>query len=96
MIGSFANWQIGRYCLFLYHSDFFKRKQQEIMQAKAKWDKFLIYILLFSWMGIVGAAFTVLAGFFKTNYKQFLILVGLGKAIFYALLIFAEIDLARW
>lgn len=96
IVGSLANWQIGKYCKFLYNTDFFKSKDKEITKAKEKWDKFLVYILLFSWVSVIGGPFSVLSGFFKTDLKKFLILIGISKAIFYSLLVFSDIDISRW
>ena len=96
VMGSLANWQIGKYFLFLHKTDFFKSKSKEIAQAEKKWHKFLVYILLFSWMGVIGGPFAVLAGFLKTTIKQFLFLVMSSKALYYLLLVFADFDLLNW
>jgi len=93
VLGSSANWLIGKYFTFLRHTDFFKKKLEEIAKAEKKWHKFLVWILLFSWLDVIGTPFAVMAGFFKTNLKKFLLLVFLGKLFYYYLLIFCDLDL---
>jgi len=94
--GSVVNWQIGKCFLFLHKTNFFRNKSEEILKAQEKWQKFLIYILLFSWIAAIGGPFAILAGFFKTKLKQFLLLVLSGKFIFYFLLVFCKFDLLGW
>ena len=91
--GSLVNWWIGKYFLFLHKTEFFKKRQKEIAKAQEKWRKYLVWILLFSWMDVIGNPFAAMAGFFKTDVKKFLLLVLLGKFFYYYLLIFCDIDL---
>jgi len=91
--GSFVNWWIGKYFTFLRDTDFFKKKAKEISEAEKKWQKFLVWILLFSWLDVIGAPFALMAGFFKTNLQKFLLLVFCGKFFYYYLLIFYDLDL---
>lgn len=91
--GSLANWQIGKYFLFLHKTDFFQRKAKEMMMAEQKWHKFLVYVLLFSWLGVVGNPFTTLAGFFRTKIKKFLLVVVAGKIFYYYFLVLCDVDL---
>jgi membrane protein YqaA with SNARE-associated domain len=91
--GSLANWQIGKFFLFLHQTEFFKAQKKEIEKAEEKWHQFLVYILLFSSMNIIGGPFAVLAGFFRTKFYQFVLLVLCGKAIYYADLVFFKVNL---
>ncbi len=93
MLGSMTNWWIGKYFTFLRNTDFFKTKVQEIAKAEVKWHKFLVWILLVSWLDVIGAPFSVMAGFFKTTWQRFLLLVFIGKISYYYLLIFCDLDL---
>ncbi len=93
VLGSCANWWIGKYFNFLRHTDFFIKREKEIAKSQQKWNKFLVWILLFSWLGVIGAPFAVMAGFFQSSFKKFLLLVMLGKVYYYVLLIFYDYDL---
>ena len=93
VLGSLANWWVGKYFLFLRETDFFRKKEKEILVAEKKWQKFLVWILLFSWLDVIGSPFAVMAGFLKTNLKKFLFLVLVGKFFYYYLLIFCDLDL---
>ncbi len=91
--GSLANWWIGKYFTFLRNTDFFQARQKEIANSEKKWHKFLVWILLFSWLDVIGAPFCLMAGFFRTTIKKVLLLVFLGKFWYYALLVFYDLDL---
>ena len=90
--GSLADWYIGKYFLFVRKTDFLKNKEKELLEAERKWNKFLVYILLLSWISVIGNPFAVLAGFLKTDLKKFLILVLIGKVLYYYTLVFHGFD----
>jgi len=92
-LGSIINWWIGKYFTFLRHTEFFQKKQNEIANSEKKWHKYLVWILLFSWLDVIGAPFAVMAGFFKTKVKKFLLLILASKILYYYLLIFNDLDL---
>lgn len=91
--GSLVNYWIGRYFTFLRQTDFFQTKQKEVANAEEKWRKFLVWILLLSWLEVIGAPFAMMAGFFKTEAKRFLFLIVTGKFFYYLLLVFFDLDL---
>lgn len=93
ILGSLTNWWVGKYFTFLRATNFFSKKQKEIAEAEQKWHKFLVWILLISWLDVIGAPFSVMAGFFKTNLRKFLLLILTGKFLYYYLLIFCDLDL---
>lgn len=91
--GSLANYFIGKYFTFLRHSNFFLGKEKEIAQAEIKWNKYLIYVLLISWISAVGNPFALLCGFFRSNIYKFLFLISFSKFYYYLLLVFFDLDL---
>lgn len=93
VLGSLSNWWIGKYFLFLRSTNFFQTKQKELAEAEKKWRKFLVWILLFSWLDVIGSPLSVMAGFLKTDLKKFLLLILIGKILYYSLLIFYDLDL---
>lgn len=95
MLGSVTNWQIGKCFLFLHKTNFFQKKLDKIQEAEIKWQSFLVYILLFSWIGAIGGPFAVLAGFFRTKILKLFLLIFCGKFCYYYLLIFYNLDLLK-
>jgi membrane protein YqaA with SNARE-associated domain len=93
ILGLSANWAIGKYLIFLKDSDFLKNKSAEIANAEIKWNKFLVWMLLFSFISAIANPLALIAGFLKTNFKKFLILIFIGKFSYYVLLIFANFDM---
>jgi membrane protein YqaA with SNARE-associated domain len=93
IVGLSANYFIGRYFNFLNKSNFFSANQKKIVAANHKWQKYFIWFLLFAWIDVIGATFSFLAGFFKTKYQKFLLLILSAKFLYYYLLIFADFDL---
>lgn len=81
--GSVANFFIGKYFKLLRKTEFLLRKQKEIKNAEEKWEKYLVWILFFSWFSFIGNAWALLAGFLNTGFKKFIILVFSGKLLFY-------------
>jgi len=72
ILGSCINFLIGKYFLFLRKSDFFVKKESEIKNAEEKWNKYIIYLLLFSWISAVANPISLLCGFLRTNIYKFL------------------------
>ena len=91
--GLSTNWLIGRYLTFLKNTDFFKKKSAEILNAEIKWNKFLVWMLLFAFINAIANPLSLLAGFLKTNFKNFFALILIGKSSYYLLLIFANFDM---
>jgi len=91
-LGSCVDWWIGKYFQFVKKTEFLKNKEKELLEAERKWNKFLVYILLLSWVSVIGNPFAVLAGFLKTDLKKFLILVVIGKVCYYYALVFYGFD----
>lgn len=91
-LGSIVNWWIGKSFLFARKAQFFKNKSEEINESERKWNKFLVYILLFSWINVIGNPFAVLAGFLRTDFKKFTILILIGKITYYCILVFYGFD----
>ncbi|MDX2083537.1 MAG: hypothetical protein SFV53_06090 [Rickettsiales bacterium] len=95
------NWRLGKYLMekyliFLHHNGSFERRQKEILDAEKKWQKFVVWILFFCWLNIVGSTFSTMAGFFKTSFKKFFCLVFVGKFCYYSLLILVDFDLKTY
>ncbi len=93
IFGLISNWGVGRGLVFLKNTDFFKNKSAELANATIKWNKFVIWLLLFSFISAIANPLSLIAGFLKTNFKKFLSLIFIGKFSYYLLLIFANFDM---
>ena len=61
--------------------------EAEIERAQRWFGRFGIYSLLFAWLPVGGDALTFIAGLMKVRLLPFLVLVGLGKGMRYAVVI---------
>jgi membrane protein YqaA with SNARE-associated domain len=96
LLGLSANWGIGRYLTILKNSNFLKNKSAEIANAEIKWNKFVVWALLFSFISAIANPLALIAGFLQTNFKKFLTLIFIGKFSYYLLLIFANFDMMNF
>jgi membrane protein YqaA with SNARE-associated domain len=60
---------------------------QSYERAAAWFARYGSWPLLFSWLPIVGDPLTVIAGAMRVDVRWFLVLVGLGKATRYAVMV---------
>lgn len=88
VLGSYINWWLGKKLQFLKRSPVFKNKAKEIKNAEEKWNKYIVFMLLFSALKILGNPLSLLAGFLNTKLKKFLLLVFIGKFCYYFWLIY--------
>jgi membrane protein YqaA with SNARE-associated domain len=85
--GSCINWYLGKECLHLQDKKWFPIKPASLQRAQQQFQHYGYWLLLFSWMPIVGDPLTLLAGVMRINFWLFLILVLIGKALRYAIII---------
>ena len=83
VLASIINWYLGYKLQFLKHTKALKDKAAEMAGAEKKWDKYLVWFLLFASFKTLGNPFAVLAGFLRTNFKKFLLLIFIGKFSYY-------------
>ena len=60
-----------------------------IAKYKAYFKRFGGYLLLLSWMPIIGDPITLIAGALKYRFDYFVVIVGIAKGLRYGFLIFA-------
>ncbi len=88
IVGSSINWWIGKKLRFLKQSEALKHKAKEMKNAEEKWDKYLVWMLIFSPLKILGNPLSLLAGFLNTSFKKFLAIIFAGKFIYYFWLVY--------
>lgn len=85
--GAALNWFLGRFLIRFAGRRWFPVSTGWIERASAWFRRFGVWLLLFSWVPIVGDPLTFAAGFLRVRFAPFLLLVALGKAARYAAVI---------
>lgn len=86
-LGSCVNWYLGLRLLDFQHKRWFPVSTSALNKAQLQFSRFGTLSLLFAWLPLVGDPLTLVAGVMKVRFALFFILVLLGKALRYALLI---------
>ena len=87
-LGSCVNWWLGKELLRFQHKRWFPATPQQLARGERHFQKYGQWGLLFAWLPVVGDPFTLVAGILGTPFPRFLILVGVGKAARYALVLY--------
>ncbi len=87
-LGSVVNWTLGRYLLHFQHKKWFYFKPEQIDKMQIWFQRYGTWSLLLAWMPIAGDPLTVVAGIMRVNLWWFIVLVGMGKALRYAAVIY--------
>ncbi|WP_305976867.1 YqaA family protein [Rheinheimera baltica] len=86
-LGSCINWYLGLKLQQFQHKRWFPVSQDALNKAQRHFTRFGVWSLLLAWLPVVGDPLTLIAGVLKVRFKLFVVLVLLGKAARYALLI---------
>lgn len=86
-LGSFINWGMGRFLLHYEGRRWFPIKPQQRLKAEVWFKRWGKWSLFFAWLPVVGDPLTLVAGVLRVHWLTFLLLVGVGKALRYALVI---------
>lgn len=86
-LGSFVNYALGRFLLHYQHRRWFPIKAQQLPKAQHWFQKYGIWSLLLAWAPIIGDALTLIAGIMNVSFWRFAVLVFLGKAFRYAIIL---------
>lgn len=86
-LGSVLNWYLGRQLLLFQHKSWFMFKPSQIEQASSQFQRWGLVSLLFAWLPVIGDPLTLVAGVLKVRLLWFVLLVGLGKALRYGVII---------
>lgn len=86
-LGSVFNAFLGRQCLRWQDRRWFPFKPDKLQRAQGWFQRFGVYSLLLAWVPLVGDPLTFVAGVMRVKWLPFILLVGLGKGLRYALVI---------
>lgn len=87
-LGSAVNWFLGRFLLRYQEARWFPFKEGKLDRAKRWFERRGVWTLVFAWVPLVGDGLTFMAGMMRTPLWLFLILVAIGKAARFAVLIY--------
>ena len=79
ILGSVVNWALGFYSRNLTTRKWFPFKEAQIERSSQWFSKFGKWSLLFAWVPIIGDPLTLAAGLLRVKFKEFLILLTIGK-----------------
>lgn len=86
-LGSCLNWWLGRGVLRWQAKKWFPVSPLQLQQAQQRFQRHGSWMLLFAWVPIIGDPLTFAAGMMQIRFSVFVLLVALGKALRYALVI---------
>jgi membrane protein YqaA with SNARE-associated domain len=78
-LGAVVNWALGLYIERFQNPRWFPATPAQLEKAKYYYTRYGRWCLFFSWLPIVGDAFTVIAGVLKERFWIFVVIVGAGK-----------------
>jgi membrane protein YqaA with SNARE-associated domain len=83
---------LGKECLRWQDKKWFPVKPAQLVRAQQHFQRYGLISLLFAWVPVVGDPLTFIAGVLRVSFWKFLILVGLGKAVRYAVVIYIALQ----
>jgi membrane protein YqaA with SNARE-associated domain len=86
VLGAVANWLLGKFFLHWKDRRWFPFRAQQLERAQRAFARYGLWTLLFSWVPVVGDPLTFAAGVLRVPFVVFFVLVAVGKAARYALL----------
>ena len=86
-LGSVVNWLIGRGIAQFRDRPWFPVSRERYHAAERQFDRYGVWLLLFAWLPFVGDPLTVVAGALRVPFGRFVLLVAIGKAARYAMVI---------
>lgn len=84
VLGSIVNWLVGRYVNSLKHHRWFPVSEVRLQQAENWFNRYGMWVLLMSWVPVVGDPLTVAAGALRVRFWSFVLFVSIGKLSRYA------------
>lgn len=86
-LGSVVNGIIGRQVDRFKHKRWFPMTEVQLHKARNRFNRFGQWSLLMGWLPIGGDALTLVGGIMRVPWLNFVILVGIGKGLRYAIVL---------
>lgn len=90
--GSVVNGVIGRQVDRLKHKRWFPISERQLEKARNRFNRYGQWSLLLGWLPIGGDALTLVGGIMRVPWLNFVVLVGIGKGLRYALVIWLVVS----
>lgn len=87
VLGALVNWVIGYYVMRFKNKKWFPLTHKQIQHYEKMYYKWGMWSLLLAWVPIIGDPLTVIAGMLRVNIWLFLLLVTIGKAARYGVIL---------
>ena len=91
LLGSLVTYLMGIGGNALIHKRWLGINELSLARAERWFQRFGIYSLLLAWLPVIGDPLCLLAGLMKVRVMPFILLVGFGKALRYASIIYLVI-----
>jgi membrane protein YqaA with SNARE-associated domain len=86
-LGSCVNWWLGKELHRFQDKKWFFVSQQQLQAGQSRFNRYGKVSLLFAWLPVIGDPLTFIAGIMRVPFSTFVVLVALGKACRYALIL---------
>lgn len=93
-LGAVLNWWLARYCLHWQDRRWFPMSRRQIEIGSRWFQRYGVWTLLLAWAPVGGDALTFVAGLMRVRLGLFLLLVGVGKAGRYAVVVWGTLAAA--
>ncbi|MDI9246217.1 YqaA family protein [Marinobacter sp. CHS3-4] len=90
--GSVINGVIGRQVDRFKHKRWFPVSEKQLDQARTRFNRYGQWSLLLGWLPIGGDALTLVGGIMRVPWLNFVVLVGIGKGLRYAFVIWVVLE----
>ena len=85
-LGSIINWWLGQSLEYFQNKPWFPIKATSLAKAQQRFQRYGVWILLLSWVPIIGDPLTIVAGLMRMPLLPFIAVVALAKGMRYAVL----------
>lgn len=92
VLGSIVNWLMGIYVVRFKDKRYFPLSDKKMQKYSNLYRKWVKSSLLLAWLPIIGDPLTIVAGIFRTNIWQFILLVTIGKLARYIFVAFVSLQ----
>lgn len=86
-LGAVVNWFLGAFLMRFSDRRWFPARQKDVDRAQRWFQRWGVWSLLLAWLPIGGDALTVIGGMMRVKLPLFILLVGIGKASRYAVVV---------